>query len=196
MNEALFSESEPPVSADTQAADPSPSAAASISKTAASGYRKQEPVQILSSGSILRTIPDTDYFLQLPITGRQKLRFSRAYRMEESILDIGVRQCRYRIHNRFFHDLSCMEGEVLRCFSDGAELRRHRDGTAFLYSRKAIPTGDLWDRVWNTQEQTALFRDQTGIHLIAGRNGYRLSAIEIYLDLKNDDGFFSKLLTE
>ena len=120
-----------------------------------------------------------------------RLSFSCAYRIEERDWGAGVDSCDYQVFDRSFRNLSCMNGKMLRRFSDGCELRKHIDGTPFLFFQRETATYDIWDRVWNGIEQLCFYQDKHGIHLIVCKHGYRIAGIDIFLHLERQTAMLS-----
>ena len=134
------------------------------------GENTAEAVRVLSGSAVLRR--------------REGKLCQLIYSLEESDGKTGVKDCEYSVFNRSFQDLSCMRGKILKSLPNGGQLRRHEDGTVFAHLQRTTATDSLWDRVWNTQEQICVFRDEHGIHLISCRYGYRIARIDIYINIR------------
>ena len=144
-------------------------------------------IHILDGNVRMIAEKDTCYRLPGPYGEEKKLDFTKAYRIEEYGGDTGIRNCCYNIYDRKFRDLSCMEGRILQELTDQYEIRKHADGTVFLFFCKSTFAADLWDRVWKGILKAALYRDEAGIHLISCRHGYRISEIDVFLGLKKGE---------
>ena len=105
-------------------------------------------IHILDGNVRMIAEKDTCYRLPGPYGEEKKLDFTKAYRIEEYGGDTGIRNCCYNIYDRKFRDLSCMEGRILQELTDQYEMRKHADGTVFLFFCKSTFAADLWDRVW------------------------------------------------
>lgn len=141
-------------------------------------------VQIINGSVRLQAKTESSYLLQEKNGREMRLSFSSAYRIEERDWGTGVDRCDYQVFDRAFRNLSCMNGKTLRRFLGGCELRKHADGTQFLFFQRETPTCDVWDRVWNGVEQLCFYQDKHGIHLIVCKHGYRIAGIDIYLHLE------------
>lgn len=109
--------------------------------------------------------------------------FRRAFLIEPKVFGTSLNNCKYRVHERLFEDLSFLKGREIETFPDGYAIRLHDDGTRFLFSTESIPTFDASDRDWDGTSQAAVYCDREGINLIHCRYGYGLPAIEIYIGL-------------
>lgn len=109
--------------------------------------------------------------------------FQKAYEIEHTDWDEGIMGCRYRVQGRDFTDLSCMRGRTLRRYPDGYEVRKHADGTRFLYYHTDIPTFDFGDMEWDSTCCVALYGNDKGINLICCNYGFQIPRIKVYIGL-------------
>ncbi len=112
-----------------------------------------------------------------------ELIFKKAYSIEHSGFDEGISGCTYSVHRRRFTDVSFAKGGMLDHYPRGYEIRRHADGTEFLFSFNDIPTFDEGDRDWDSMEHIAVYCDDEGINLIQCRHGYEIPRINVYIGL-------------
>lgn len=106
----------------------------------------------------------------------------------------GVNECSYSVRGRNFVDLSFRDGEKISEVN-GAEIRRHVDGTKFIYQYEDVPVFDSGDSEWDRIDEWIFYRDD-GINLIRCRHGWAIPKINIYLGLKNIPAELEKLLGE
>lgn len=117
----------------------------------------------------------------------------------------GVNECNYSVRGRNFVDLSFRDGEKIseisestgyQRYADGAELRRHADGTKFIYQYEDVPVFDSGDAEWDRIDEWIFYRDADGINLIRCRHGWAIPKINIYLGLKEIPAKLEKILCE
>lgn len=80
----------------------------------------------------------------------RKLVFKSAYEIAPPHLAEGISNLTFRVHDREFKDLSFLVGETLQEYPDHYEIRKHQDGTKFVFSYSSIPTFDSGDREWDS----------------------------------------------
>lgn len=113
-----------------------------------------------------------------------ELVFRRAYEIAHIEFGTPLKNCRYRVNEREFVDLSFLKGETIEEYEGYSEIRRHKDGTLFLFSYEDIPTFDSEDRDWDGMSHCAVYCDEKGVNLIRCRHGYFAARINIYIGLK------------
>ena len=144
---------------------------------------EKKDIEIFSGKVILKELSDPVYRWPDGDSDDCNLVFKKAYIIEHTDWDAGIVECSYRVHDRKFLDLSCMRGDTLHDFPDGYEIRKHEDGTRFLFSYVGIPTFDFEDREWDSVSHIAVYCDEGGINLIHCRHGYKISRISVYIGL-------------
>lgn len=141
-------------------------------------------VEILQGDAHLEGMPDRIFNWPGPINQDRKLIFQQAFLLKYSDWDREIHNCTYRIGWRKFTDLSFLEGTLLSEQPDGYQIRRHADGTVFLFSYSGVPTFDYADRCWDGMVHTAVYFDVNGVNLLHCRHGYKVPEIEICLGLE------------
>lgn len=145
-------------------------------------YMGNELVLVCGKAAI-KPLDDTSYRWEGPVNQGCTLKFRRAYALEELSPGNGIKDCVYQIHGRKFTDLSFLHGDTLEKYPDNYQIRKHEDGTKFLFSYTSIPTFDLEDRLWDGVAHTAVYCDDEGFNLLHSRHGASISKIEIYIGL-------------
>ena len=113
----------------------------------------------------------------------RELVFRRAYEIAHKSFANPLKDCRYRVHDRAFYDLSFLKGKTIEEYEGNYAIREHPDGTRFLFSYEEIPTFDSEDRDWDGMSHCAVYCDDKGINLIHCRHGYGIARISVYTGL-------------
>lgn len=145
--------------------------------------RNQSTFSLISGNVTVDHIKPPSYQWAGRLDEDRELLFEQAYQIERADWDKGIEDCVYRIHDRTFCDLSGLSGETIHKTEDGFELRRHSDGTVFLFSCIDIPTFDAGDREWDSMSHLAVYRDEQGINMIHCTHGYKIPRIGVYISL-------------
>lgn len=124
----------------------------------------------------------------------RKLVFKSAYEIAPPHLAEGISNLVFRVHDREFKDLSFLAGETLQEYPDHYEIRKHQDGTKFVFSYSSIPTFDSGDREWDSICHIAVYADQEGINMIYCRHGYAVPRIKVYIGLMKSIPAFTEWL--
>ena len=148
-------------------------------------------IQILRGNPFVESAYSKDFWWPAPYTEEREISFAEAYQITRED-DYGIRECEYTVQGRTFKDLSFAEGETIlkpdigRITSgeeERLEIRKHSDGTIFLYLYERVPTFDSSDREWGSERFSAVYRKDNSINLIHTYCGYKIGSIEIYLGL-------------
>lgn len=142
----------------------------------------------------IKLLDDTSYRWMGPVNQDCTLKFRQAYALEELGSGNGIKDCVYRIHGREFTDLSFLYGDTLEKYPDNYQIRKHEDGTKFLFAYTSIPTFDFEDRLWDGVAHTAVYCDDEGVNLLHSRHGTLISKIEIYIGLTRSISIFDEWL--
>ena len=105
------------------------------------------------------------------INDERDLVFKKAYEIASTHLREGISNLAFRVYNREFKDLSFLEGEILQEYPDRHEIRKHADGTKFMFLYSGVPTFDFEDRVWDSMVHIAVYADAYGINMIHCSHG-------------------------
>ena len=146
------------------------------------------------------TLPKMTTYKWTPTGAREqiKLEFEEKYELKHKHRNSGIDDCRYRVRDREFIDLSFRNGKRLKelCnhFGNGQELREYDDGQKFIYQYEDIPVFDSGDAIWDNINEFVMFRDSKGINLIRSQHGCEIPKISIYLRLKKPEPLIEKLL--
>lgn len=120
--------------------------------------------------------------------------FRCAYEIAPPHFGEEISNLSFRVHNREFQDLSFLNGVTLQKCSDRYEIRKHADGTKFVFSYSNIPTFDLSDRVWDSMSHLAAYADEAGINIVFCKHGYKIPCIMVYVGLVKSIPAFTELL--
>lgn len=93
----------------------------------------------------------------------------------------------YSFHGREYTDIQSLwvtDGEKL---SDNVALGQDAYGEGVLRTYVEIPTFDLGDREWDSQEMSFLFFDGRDIHLVVMHGGYYIASLKFYEHLISAD---------
>ena len=146
------------------------------------------------------TLPKMTTYKWTPPGDREqiKLEFEEKYELEHKKRNSGIDDCRYKVRDREFIDLSFRNGkrlkELYNHFGNGQELREYDDGQKFIYQYEDIPVFDSGDAIWDNINEFVLFRDPKGINLIRSQHGCEIPKISIYLRLKKAEPLIEQLL--
>ena len=140
-------------------------------------------VVIVNGKGIVSVIRKPVYRWSGRISEDRELVFKRAYEIAPPRVGEGISDLVFQVHDREFEDLSFLKGETLQEFSDGYEIRRHADGTKFLFSYSSVPTFDSGDREWDSISHIVVYADDAGINMIHCRHGYAIPRIKVYVGL-------------
>ena len=152
-------------------------------------------VEILSGENVrLKVVEDTKFNWD-----SIKFEFAEAYKIEHIDWHKGIQDCVWKLNDRVFTDLSCLEGKLIKKFSSGRsdseyKLKKYSDGTRFLFYSEEIPTFDSGDREWDSMKYCAVYCDKHGINLIHCHEGYKLGRINICVGLKKVGAEFFRWL--
>ena len=124
-----------------------------------------------------------------------KLEFAQRFEIAPKNSGGAVDNCSYSVRGRNFVDLSFRDGEKISDLGESTELRRHADGTKFVYQYEDIPVFDSFDGYFDSFDEWIFYRDG-GINLIRCRHGVAIPKINIYLGLKKIPAELEKLLGE
>lgn len=150
---------------------------------------------IITTGAVeLKSLEDTKYLWYGTPAEDRELQFQKAYMIERTNWNEGIRNCDYRVHEREFTDLSFANGTTIQKSPEGYEIREHEDGTRFLYRLSYIPTFDSDDRDWDGYSRTVVYRDSEGVNIIHCRHGYLIPRIECYTGLMKSTPAFDECL--
>ena len=137
----------------------------------------ERPDIIITTGAVkIKTLEDTKYLWYGSKDDDRELQFQKAYMIERTNWNEGIRNCGYRVHEREFTDLS------------------FANGTRFLYRLSYIPTFDSDDRDWDGYSRTVVYRDSEGVNIIHCRHGYLIPRIECYIGLTKSTPAFDEWL--
>lgn len=142
-------------------------------------------VVIVRGNAKLKPDKNTHLRFRAPDGQWVELAFRKSFVLESLGVGETLQNCTYRIHRREFTDLSFVHGETGEKWPRNFEIRKHKDGTKFLFAYESTPTFDFEDRLWSGMVHTAVYRDKRGINLISCHHGTYVSEIHIYLGLKN-----------
>jgi len=145
--------------------------------------QENREVAVLSDQEKVEIINQTSFQWRGSYKHDRELVFQRAYEIVHKEFTAPLRDCQYRVNERVFTDLSFYKGETVEEYPDDYEIRRHSDGTLFLFSYEDIPTFDSEDRIWDGMSHCAVYCDEKGINLIHCRHGYRTGGIKVYTGL-------------
>lgn len=141
-------------------------------------------VIIVHGDTRLKPGENTCICFSTPDGQRIELAFRKSFTLESMGVGETLQNCTYKIHRREFTDLSFIHGETIKKWPRNFEIRKHKDGTKFLFAYESTPTFDFEDRLWSGVAHTAIYRDRRGINLISCNHGAYISQIYIYLGLK------------
>ena len=153
-------------------------------------------VEIISGKAKVEKAKKSFFRLDMDKKGEYELRFKDAFIIRETDRDAGMRGSTYRVNGRVMEDLSFTKGTVEEVFERDITLRSGTDGVRFLYFYEDIPTFDSYDREWDGNGDTVIYKDAEGINLIYCRSGYKISEIEIYIGLTDAEPDFSEWLNK
>ena len=119
----------------------------------------EDDLVLLHGNARMRQMDDTSYRWAGPAKQDCTLLFKKAYVLEGLDLGNSINDCVYRIHGRELIDLSFLHGDTLEEYPNNYQIRKHKDGTKFLFIYTSIPTFDFEDRLWDSVAHTAVYRD-------------------------------------
>lgn len=151
-------------------------------------------IEVFSGNVVIEQIDKPVFNWEGQFDDDRELLFKSAYEIAHSCIEEGISNLTFRVHHRFFQNLSFLEGEILQEFPRGYGIRRHADGTKFLFSYKEIPTFDSGDREWDSMRHIAVYADEMGINLIHCSHGYAVPRIQVYIGLVKSIPAFNEWL--
>ena len=153
-----------------------------------------EDVVIIQGNVIVKEISKPIFEWSGKADDDRELVFNRAYEIAPPYLGEGISNMVFRVHNREFKDLSFLNGETLQEYPHHNEIRKHADGTKFMFSYNNIPTFDSGDREWDSAVHITVYADESGINLIHCRHGYKVPRIKVYIGLQKSIPAFTEWL--
>lgn len=117
-----------------------------------------------------------------------ELNFARKYEFTHKDFNCGIDGLMYHFRGRQFTDLSFRDGDIVKEIDDRfgtvQQIRLHEDGTKFFYRSEDIPVFDSGDAEWDNVEETIIYRDAAGVHIIGSRHGWQIPKIFICAGLQ------------
>lgn len=127
-----------------------------------------------------------------------KLNFARKYEFTHKEFKRGIDGLMYHFRGRQFTDLSFRDGDLVKeidnHFGIVQQIRLHEDGTNFFYRSEDIPVFDSGDAEWDNVEETIIYRDAAGVHIIGSRHGWQIPKIFIFAHLQTSTPAFAEIL--
>ena len=155
---------------------------------------ENKDIEILSGDARINNLSDCSYKWPGQPGEYCKLIFEEAYEIEPIRLGAGLSDLTFRVHGREFKDLSFLKGKILQEYLGDYDIRRHPDGTIFLFSYEEIPTFDSGDREWDSMRHIAVYADESGINMLHCTHGYLLPRIQVYIGLWKSSPTFTEWL--
>lgn len=155
----------------------------------------KQTVIVVQGNVQLDKMSDTSYPWYDPDSREREIQFREAHVIERIDWDKGIQDCVYQIGGRKFTDLSFTKGETLAECPDRYEIRKHIDGTKFLFHYSSIPTFDDADWLWDHMNHLAVYYDGDEVVLIVCRHGTKIPRIKIYVGLEKSNSNFDRWLT-
>lgn len=137
---------------------------------------------------------DTVFHWKDPTGQGFTLTFKEAFDLKHAEIGEDISGCPFRIHERTFTGLSFLRGDTLAAYGGSHQLRKHADGTLFLFSYASTPTFDFSDRLWSGVSHTVIYRDKQGVTLLHCHHGAYAANIEVYLGLAEANPSFDPWL--
>ena len=156
---------------------------------------EKQTVMVLQGDVELETLSNTTYPWYDPDSREREIQFREGYSIERIHWDEGIQDCVYQINGRIFTDLSFAKGETLAEYPDHYEIRRHADGTKFLFFYSSIPTFDEGDWLWDHISHLVVYYDGNEVILISCRHGAKIPRIKVYIGLEKSNSNFDRWLT-
>ena len=153
-----------------------------------------DDIEIISGNAKITSIGKAFSYWEGQIIPGNDFIFQKAYKLEPLQFGDEISSLGFRVHGREFKNLSFLSGETLQEFMDHYTLRKHPDGTKYLFQHVEIPTFDFEDRVWDGDSYMAVYKNEIGYNMLYCRCGYSIPSIMVYIGLIESESFFTDLM--